>query len=267
MSKTAAFAMEADPLSIMIDSSKGRVELTLRGPLEDPRKISEVLTKLSHSAEQYSTCIVYINSPGGDLTSLVELLGILKKYKTVFTVASGGFSSAGFILWCAGMIRVVQDYSIGMLHREAYGYIGKTAEHADLANATDESVSALFADYCLPFLTEEEESKIEYTEVYFSANDLVERGVAITWDEFIAYEQRADSIQFACVIEDHAFVMEDETYTFVRLDDDTIIKVNLNALLYTPSPKETLEELVHAYLDQDESEEKEESGDEELLQG
>lgn len=196
-------------LHIVPNEEHNRIEIHLRGPIGEPETIAEQLTMLYQYAETCSVCIIFINSPGGAISTLVELLAILKKFDTVITVGTGEMASAGFMLWCSGDIRVVQEYSSIMCHRESFGNLNaKTDSHLDLANYTALVYGTMVRDLCGDVLTDEEIDKIRYTEVYLTAEQLVDRGMAITWDQFIQAD--VDEVDIKEVV-----TLDGEEYTFI----------------------------------------------------
>ena len=170
---------------LVINERHSRAELHIRGSFPSPQDIGDVITDLYHQSENYSTLAIFINSPGGDATTLAEILSAINSYEYIITIGAGQIASAGFFLWCRGDLRVAQAYSSYMAHRESYGGFGmKTDQHIDLANHTNEIYGRMIKEMCDGVLTDEELEKCRYTEVFLSGEELVARDVAISWEDF-----------------------------------------------------------------------------------
>lgn len=185
-----------DEEGVMLDTSslilittnplKNRVEVHIRGPFVPPHMVSTQIATLYDMANQYDTVLVYINSPGGTLDTLTELLGAFSLFTTVITVAAGSAGSAGFFLWASGHIRVVQKYTVLMAHRESYRFDGKTDQHIEMGVFTNKICGSMIEDLCGDMLTDEEKHRIKTTEVFLSDQDMIDRKKAITWSQFVA---------------------------------------------------------------------------------
>lgn len=179
-------------ISLVENTEAARVEMHLRGAILPPEDIEGLLTSLYQVSDSYDTIMVYLNTPGGSLYSLVEIMAALQKFKTIITVACGTSASAGFLLWCSGNIRVVQPYASLMCHREVYNTgMMKTSQHLDLVNHANDTYAGMTDKLCAGILTPEEMQKSTITEVFLSGDQMIERGKAISWAQFIA----ADRVQ------------------------------------------------------------------------
>lgn len=199
---------EQDFIGISINEGKNRVEVSLRGVFPDPNQIGEQILQLSNLSESYDVVLVTINSPGGDAASLSDILSVLKQYQTCITVGVGMVASAGFLLWGAGDVRVVKEYTTFMAHRESYIYHGKTAQHTDLSQHWESVGDRMMKELIGPYLTVEELEKSRYTEVFLNDVTMLERRSGISWLEF----QKRDNMGFpsATVVE-----IDDVEYTLV----------------------------------------------------
>lgn len=171
--------------AVMENTKHNRIELHLRGEFPSPEKVADEIATLYQYSEEYSTLLIYINSPGGHLNTLIELMTATKKFSNVITVGGGEIASAGFILWCSGDIRVIQPYTMVMAHRESYGNSGKTDQHLSQAEHVDSIGRRIIEEICGSVLTNEEIERCKLTEVYFSDTTLIDRGACISWDQFV----------------------------------------------------------------------------------
>lgn len=187
----APFEIPQSPQSSMTvtyNEAHQRVELHIRGELQPPEWYDDALVHLYALSEEHDQILIYINTPGGSVATLVEILSILEKFKYVVTVATGVVASAGFTIWCRGNARIVQKYSSLMAHRESYGSHAKTAQMMELAKHIDETYKSMMLELAGSILTPKELEKVEYTEVYLTGDELIKRKVAIPWTDFIQKE-------------------------------------------------------------------------------
>lgn len=171
---------------VTVNQRKNRVEVHIRGPFVPPHMVSTQIATLYEMSEQYETVLIYINSPGGSVDTLTELLSAFGRFQTIITVAAGRVSSAGFFLWASGHIRVVQKYTVLMAHRESYRFDGKTDQHIDFGVFTNKICGSMIEDLCGHLLTDDEKVRIKTTEVFLSDQDMIDRKKAITWSQFIS---------------------------------------------------------------------------------
>jgi hypothetical protein len=129
--------------------------------------------------------MIYINSGGGRVDLMLELFTIMDKFRHTITVVCAEAASAGFLLWARGDIRVVQPHSELMAHRESYGFYGKTAQHEDNVVAKQKRFTRLYQEVTEGVLTDDEFERSKYTEITISDEEMIERGCAIGWEQFI----------------------------------------------------------------------------------
>jgi ATP-dependent protease ClpP protease subunit len=174
-------------LSIQIDEEQSKVKLFIHGEIEEPEEYINELMKLHELSEKYDTLEIIINSPGGSVNTFVELYAIIKKFPFVITIGMGEIASAGFMLWSLGDVRVVSKFSMYMAHRESYGYWGKTEEHEQLAKTYNVNYKKLFDECFSKILTDKEKELSKVSEVWIPYDELIKRGVAISYDEYLKY--------------------------------------------------------------------------------
>lgn len=172
-------------ITVAKNEEKNRVEVHVKGLMDSPKNNVFEMATINNLSDYYDTVVVYINSQGGQMAVLTELASAIRKYNTVITVGTGVVASAAFMLWVLGDVRVVQDYTVFMAHRESYGMEGKTAHHVQLANFNNDLFSKMAGEYFEGLLTEEEMEKIEHSEVFLSSEEIIARDCAITWNQFV----------------------------------------------------------------------------------
>ena len=171
-------------MSVVKNDSHGRVELHLRGEFGSPQASTLELTELTNLSEVYPTCVVYINSIGGRVDLLREIVAILEKFQNIITVVTSNANSAGLMLWGIGDLRVVCPHAELMAHREMSGYMDKTDAFIGRGEFLKRRFELMFNDMCGGILTDEEIDKARFTEVWLLGQDMIDRGVAISWEQF-----------------------------------------------------------------------------------
>jgi ATP-dependent protease ClpP protease subunit len=216
-----------------------RVELFIRGQIDPVIEYSDELIKLQYLANKYSVLHVTINTPGGDLMTCLELLRIFKLYSHVVTIGIGEVASAGFILWSAGDIRVIDEYTILMIHRESFGNYGKTAEHLALANVSQVIYGRLYTNTVDKFMTPDEQYHSRISEVWIDAADMVNRGFAIFLSDFESPKRRIMDTTTLYHIDDEGVekvIMYDElnsVYQFVTIEYTDEYINNLDSYIHS----------------------------------
>lgn len=201
------------PVIINVNQNRQRVEVNIRGLFVRPEQVNSELTMLNKLADEYSTVLITINSHGGSADTMFEMMNILKRYKTVITVAAGSVSSAGFFLWCAGDVRVVQKYTMLMAHRESYAFSGKSDYHADYNKTTSIIGQRMVDDLCADILSTEEMDFIRRNELWLTDEHMIERGVCITWEQFVLAETSVPSTMMEIEFEGRNYIaMQDGRY-------------------------------------------------------
>lgn len=212
---------------VTVNQRKNRVEVHIRGPFVPPHMVSTQIATLYEMAEQYDTVLIYINSPGGSVDTLTELLSAFGRFETIITVAAGRVSSAGFFLWSAGHIRVVQKYTVLMAHRESYHFDGKTDQHIDFGVFTNKICGSMIEDLCGHLLTDDEKVRIKTTEVFLSDQDMIDRNKAITWSQFISRDNFQPEYHTIMTLDGVDYTVEEDS----AIDEDGNV-YNIAELIY-----------------------------------
>lgn len=177
-------------LTLAKNDKHSRVDIHVRGSFDSPQDSTKDLTELYDLSETYNTACIYINSEGGRIDTLMELVNVLGKFDSVITVVTSNASSAAFMLWSIGDVRVVCPSAELMVHRETSGYIDKTYPMHDRVTFLKRRFDKLFVDLCNDILTEEELEEAKRGELWFLGEDFIERGNAISWETFIERDQQ-----------------------------------------------------------------------------
>jgi ATP-dependent Clp protease protease subunit len=82
---------------------------------------------------------LYINSNGGDASSMFSLINVMETSKTpIFTYCLGKAYSAAFMIFITGHVRFAQKYSSLMYHQTSYVRGGEHQYHAELFDYDNE---------------------------------------------------------------------------------------------------------------------------------
>lgn len=241
-----------DPNSLImigVNADHNRVEMHVRGPFVTPEYVTQQIASLYELSMQYPAIIIYINSPGGAANTLTELLSAISRFKTVITVAAGQVASAGFFLWCAGDVRVVQRYSTLMAHREGYTYDGKTQQHLEFAQHSERLFGEMVGDLCDDILTETEKHAIRTTEVFLTEHDMLTRKAAISWEQFVARDNIQIDAELSYTIDGVNYTVNGEELISNGADNAGQV-YQLHDVIYDMPHKELYHEAVQVLTDE-----------------
>jgi ATP-dependent protease ClpP protease subunit len=198
-------------ISITTDESSSTVQCFIRGIFLQPELIAKELTTLHAMSSQFSTIEFTINSPGGSVDTLIELLHIKDKYTNSVGIATGQAASAGSLLWAACDFRVIYPYTSFMFHRESYGMYGQSAAHKDHLEHNDKLFNEMANNILQGILTDDELETIKRTDVYFTPNELIEREIAVPWAVY--KEMQAVQLMSTDIvaIDEHLFLLNKGT--------------------------------------------------------
>lgn len=212
-------------MTLLKNDRHNRIEVHLRGEFSGPEQNSQELSELYQLSEMYPTVIFYINSVGGRVDTLTEIINVAKKFDFVITICNGQASSAGFMLWCIGNVRVVDDLAEMMFHREGWGMGGKTDQILDRAEFAKRHFERIMHEWCGDVVSTEEMEKARTTEVWISGHELIEREKAISWQQF--HERDTMPLEMMTV------AMVNGSY-YLMSGGDVAIPVDISVLSETP---------------------------------
>lgn len=217
--------------------------LSIIGAIELPGIYSDIFVLLEELSTKYPILEIQINSPGGAMITLDELISRIKRFEYVITIGRGEVCSAGFLLWMMGHTRVTSPYATYMSHRESSGNGGvKTNEALEMYRIIDTTYEKMYKDL-LPDLniSDELKEKMKYTELWFTADELIEKELCISEDEYNKYPNQV-SIDNIITIAGKSFKYEHmfqkwvevkvEVVTYGEEKDKVNIVDKLTELLY-----------------------------------
>jgi ATP-dependent protease ClpP protease subunit len=123
---------------------------------------------------------IFINSDGGCVNSVLEMISIISLSKTkVITIGLGKVYSSGFLLICAGHERLILEHTSGLLHSGSTGTFGNTDKLLDYSSFT-KGLEKRLKKYVLEktSITEQEYDKRYREDWWFQAEDLIKYKVA-----------------------------------------------------------------------------------------
>lgn len=216
---------EVDGGMMINECDDGAIELHIKGAIHGPELYTKEFAYLRAYAKTNKVLRVFINSPGGHMVTAVELMSILDEFETVITIGAGQVMSAGFILWARGDVRMLVPYTSLMVHRENYTNRGYTKDHLDLASHTETMFREMFQEFIDEgFLTDEEYDRSRNSNVYFSAKEIVERGVAVYYTPPTARAMESVSLEIHRVAKYGELVLkiEDGSESMCRIINEDV---------------------------------------------
>lgn len=148
----------------------------ISGPIVEPSCYVDMIHQI-RIAQPTDTVHIHLNTPGGDLTTGVQLINAIKASQGhVITHLESEICSLGSILFLAGEEMVVYDNCVMMFHNYSTGYAGKGHEIASYVDATSKWYNNLMKDVCSPFLSDEELDRIIRGEdLWMQSEEIAER--------------------------------------------------------------------------------------------
>lgn len=109
------------------------------------------------TAEQHDTIFIYLNTPGGNLYTAIQIISAIRQSNaTVVTCIEGMVASAGTLIFLAGNKHVVNPNCTFMIHNYSHGAWGKGNEVALRVKHSEHYFNKLAHDLYGEFLTEDE---------------------------------------------------------------------------------------------------------------
>lgn len=129
------------------------------------------------TSEQHDTIFIYINTPGGNLITTLQIVAAIKQSAaTVVTCMEGQVASAGTMIFLAGHRHMVGPNTFFMAHNYSAITGGKGFEIKTRQKFDEQYFSKLVKDIYTGFLTEEEINAImEDRDVWLDAEEVAKR--------------------------------------------------------------------------------------------
>ncbi len=167
----------------------------LSGYIESPAAYVDMIHKI-RTAGLDEIIIIHLNTPGGDLSTGVQLINAIK-YSDAHVICSleGEACSLGSLIFLAGDEFLTHDNSIMMIHNYSGGTYGKGNEQVLELAATIKWFNSLAHSYYVPFISEDElVSVLKGEDLWLQSDDIrkrLVRMVKIMQKDATALEKRA----------------------------------------------------------------------------
>jgi ATP-dependent Clp protease protease subunit len=129
------------------------------------------------TAEQHDTIFIYLNTPGGNLYTSIQIISAIRNSSaTVVTCMEGMVASAGTLIFLAGHKHVVNANCTFMIHNYSHGVWGKGNEVALQVKHSEAYFKQLATDLYGKFLTAQEiEEVINGKDMWLSSDEVMSR--------------------------------------------------------------------------------------------
>jgi ATP-dependent protease ClpP protease subunit len=151
-------------------------EFYLTGEIETPENYVDWFDRIRHAGEN-DVVRIYINSPGGNLTTAIQFMRVLTDCQATVMVSVEGacMSAATMIMLCADSFEI-SPHSMFMFHNYSGGTIGKGGEMYDNIVFERKWSEQLLREIYADFLTDEEvESMLNNKDLWLDGEEVLTR--------------------------------------------------------------------------------------------
>ena len=129
------------------------------------------------NTEAHDMIHIHLNTPGGDLTTGVQIINSMKATDALVTCSlEGEANSLGSLIFLAADQFLIHDNSLMLIHNLSHSVYGKGRESAQHMEATLKWFEALAYKYYVPFLTEQEvDDVLDDRDMWLHADDIRKR--------------------------------------------------------------------------------------------
>ena len=127
--------------------------------VEEIKEVGYYLNMINaiRTAERHDTVFVYLNTPGGNLHTAIQIIAAMRQSQaTIVTCLEGEVCSAGTMIFLAGHKHLVSANSTFMIHNYSQGAFGKGNDLTNQVNYTATYFRKLANDIYGKFLTADE---------------------------------------------------------------------------------------------------------------
>lgn len=142
----------------------------------DVREFLDLINILK-TAEEHDTIFIYLNTPGGNLYTAIQIISAMRQsHATVITCLEGEVASAGTLIFLAGHKYVVNPNCTFMIHNYSHWVGGKGNEVAIRVRYSEQYFHKLATDLYGRFLTAEELSDVlNGKDLWMDSEDVLRR--------------------------------------------------------------------------------------------
>ena len=162
--------------------------------VEDIKEVDYYLSMINtiRTAEQHDTIFIYLNTPGGNLHTAIQIIAAIRQSSaTVVTCLEGVVCSAGTMIFLAGHKHVVNQNCTFMIHNYSQWVGGKGNDITIQVKYTESYFRKLSEDIYGEFLTKDEiESVLEGKDLWMESGDVAKR----VMKKLIAQEAPEESV-------------------------------------------------------------------------
>lgn len=143
---------------------------------EDVDRYIELIHILK-TAEAHDKIYIYLNTPGGDLNTTIQICAAMAASPAeVVTVIEGEVCSAGTFIFLAGHKYIVNDNCSFMIHNYSHGTYGKGNEVAKRVKFAEKYFNELARSFYKDFLTPDEIKAVcEDTDYWMNSREVLKR--------------------------------------------------------------------------------------------
>lgn len=124
--------------------------------IDQPEAYLDLINVLK-TAEAHDTIFIYLNTPGGSLSTAVQIIGAIRQCAgTVVTCLEGEVCSAGTMIFLSGHRHIISPHSTFMIHNYSHWFGGKGNEVVSYIRYQEQYFRKLARDVYSGFLTDEE---------------------------------------------------------------------------------------------------------------
>lgn len=144
--------------------------------IKGPHNYTDMIHRMNVALPQ-DVIYIHLNTPGGDLSTGVQIINAMKNSEAkIVTIIEGMVYSLGTLIFLSGDEMVVNDHCMLMFHNFRGGLAGPGHELTSQLDATVKWFNILARQIYLPFLTEDELSRIiKGEDIWMNSTDVHKR--------------------------------------------------------------------------------------------
>ena len=172
----STYGEDGEPLFSIFYTSVDYIDIYLNNVLADATYYGELLQAL-RGASDYTSIKLYINSPGGQLHTALQIINAMRDSPATIhaTIDVECHSAASFIFLAADTWRVT-EHSFMLCHSYSTGVYGKGHELASEYHFEKERLDNLIDVYYKDFLTKKEISELKLgRDIYLNSEEIAAR--------------------------------------------------------------------------------------------
>lgn len=149
--------------------------------IEEPSKFLDLINILK-TAEEHDQIFIYLNTPGGSLTTTLQILSAMNQsMATIITCIEGEVCSAGTLIFLAGHKYIVNPNCTFMIHNYSQWAGGKGNELTLRVKYSEQHFNKLAYSIYSGFLTDDEiKSVLDGKDYWMDSDEIIRRLSSIT---------------------------------------------------------------------------------------